>query len=427
MDSRDHLLILGGTTHENRGDLAMHAGLLRWLEKTRPDLEPVFLANNPEVTTRVLGVRGEPSPDAGLAQPWNKQTRESTWQRVRSCARGLRFLIGPGEFGRRLARAAAVWIPGSGSMNSQWWHDWLYVKAWEVSAARRAGVPVFATSQGVGPPFSHGLDARVARFLFNGCTVAGTRDGPASEQILRSCGVEPSRIHFTGDDSLLLEADDDGADRLLGGFGAGYPVIAINARDSSSYGRKYPKPDLGFWAALLGGLAALPAKPRLLFLPVSYDAADDDRRPARALVQSLLAAGVPAEHLLAPEDPFDAPVLRALAARATIGVGISYHFLLFCLSAGVPAFGLWQNPYYRAKIDGLMALHECPDHGLELGAVSPSELIGRINPLIESGNEARSRLESVTRRLRESAATTRKLILDSLPPPAPAASSARPG
>jgi polysaccharide pyruvyl transferase WcaK-like protein len=417
MTRKNTILIFGGTTHENRGDRAMHAGLLQWLRNARPDLEPIFLANNPEHTADVLAVRSARSPDAKLAQPWNKKTRESTGQRIRSFARGLGFVIRPAGLRDHFQRAVAAFIPGSGSMNSLWWHDWLHVKAWETLAARRAGIPVFATSQGVGPEFTHPLDARAARMMFNACEVVGVRDGAASAEILQACGVVAAKIGHTGDDALLITPDDAAASRVLGEFGSGHPLVAVNLRDASSYGKKYPKPDLTFWSSVLRELAALPSSPNFLFLPVSYDPVDDDRRPARALIDSLVATGIPASRFFALEDPVEAPVLRSLAARAAVGLGISYHFLLFCLSAGVPAFGFWQNAYYRSKIEGVMRLYGCSGHALELAATSPTGLATRVEETLADRAGHVYHLQSISRQLEVAAAETRARILDRLPPP----------
>ena len=79
------------------------------------------------------------------------------------------------DFARHLAWADAAIVPGSGSMNSLWWHDWLYPKAYTVLAARAMGVPVAMTSQGVGPEFSHPLDAAVAAEMFSACEIVGVR------------------------------------------------------------------------------------------------------------------------------------------------------------------------------------------------------------------------------------------------------------
>jgi polysaccharide pyruvyl transferase WcaK-like protein len=397
----------------------MHAGLIEWLRRARPGLRPVFLSNNPDETTRVYGVESVLSPDASLAQAWTRETPVSTRQRIGNYGRGMRFIAGRNEFRDQLAGAAACFIPGTGSMNSLWWHDWLYVKTWQTLAARRAGVPVFATSQGVGPEFFHRLDRLAARLMFNACQLAGVRDGAQSADLLLSCGVKPARIVHTGDDALLVAPDTQAAERLLGGFSERRPLISLNLRDSSGYRKKYPKPAWDFWKDLVRTLAAHPSAPNFLFVPISYNSGDDDRVPARRLIEILEAEGIARERFFLPEDELEAPALRALAERADLAIGISYHFLVFSLTAGIPAFGLWQNPYYQTKTTGLMALHGLPDHAIELEKADPVALADRALAVLETPASVRDPLRSTLARLARESSSARDRILALLPANAP--------
>ena len=416
---RDTILIFGGVTHGNRGDRAMHAGLIEWLRRERPGFRPIFLSNNPEETTRVYGVESLLSPDASLAQTWNRETPESTRQRLDNYWRGLRFITGRHEFREQLDRAVACFIPGTGSMNSLWWHDWLYVKAWQTLAARRAGVPVFATSQGVGPEFFHRLDRLVTRLMFNACQVAGVRDGGQSTRLLLSCGVKSGRIAHTGDDALLVAPDTAAAERILGGFSAGRPLISLNLRDSSGYRKKYPKPAWDFWKDLVRTLAAHPSRPNFLFVPISYNTGDDDRAPARRLIEMLEADGIARDRFFLPEEELEAPALRALAERADLAIGISYHFLVFSLTAGIPAFGLWQNPYYQTKTTGLMTLHGLPDHAIEMETCDPLLLAARALAVLDAPATVREPLRATLARLATETSAARQRILSLLPQTTP--------
>ncbi len=416
--AKKNIILFGGRTHENRGDLAMHRGLLDWLAAERLDLHPVFLASNPETTAARFGVESRFSPDAALAQPWTRDTPRSWGQRLASFARGLRFARRPPEpFATDLRHAAAAFIPGSGSINSLWWHDWLHVKTWQALAARRAGVPVFATSQGVGPAFSHPLDRLAARWLFRSCRLAGVRDDEASAAILRHVGVPEEKIVHTGDDALLVDPNPAATSPLLPGLGGEQPLIALNLRDSSGYGRRYPKPHFDFWEQLATGLASLPCRPAFLFLPISYDPHDDDRKPARELRDRLLAHGVDARRMYLPEEPLETPTLRALASRATLGIGISYHFLLFCLAGGAPVFGVWQNPYYRAKVDGLLRLHDLAAHSLNPSETDPAELVRRAATMLTKNSRSHQHLAGLLPGLRDRESRARRQLLNLLPNP----------
>ncbi|MBP7949610.1 MAG: polysaccharide pyruvyl transferase family protein [Verrucomicrobiales bacterium] len=388
------ILILGGTTHANRGDLAMQAGLIQWLQREVPGAEIRMLASNPDLTRQVLGVPAFPSPDSWLATPWTRETPTSTSQRKRAIRKGRRFAIqtrlarwipvavhpSAREFASHLRWADAVFVPGSGSMNSLWWHDWLYPKAFTVLAAAVLRKPVFMTSQGVGPAFSHALDAAVAGRMFRACRAVGVRDGEASGAILRSVGVDAGSILLTGDDALLFTSDAQALSRPHG------KLVGVNLRDSSGYGKRYPKPELEACATALRRVLQRDAAVKLVFIPISYDSHDDDRKSAAA-VASLI--GLPERITLITEE-LDAAQLRGTIAGMDVCLGVSYHFLLFALSSGVPCLGFWQNPYYQQKLGGLFRLFEWEDQALDFSAGisenSQELLADRLASLLENRN-----------------------------------------
>jgi hypothetical protein len=63
------------------------------------------------------------------------------------------------------------------------------------------------------------------------------------------------------------------------------------------------------------------------------------------------------EHAWIVEGHYPPAVLRALIARMHTAAGVSYHFLLFALDAGLPALALTRNAYYAAKHQGLIDLY----------------------------------------------------------------------
>ena len=397
-------LLLGGTTHANRGDRGMQAGLAQWLEREHPGAEVRFLASNPTETTAALGVKSLFSPDASLAKPSTRETRVSTEPREEARHRGKKFVrqarlqkrlpwwpAPPAvkEYAAHLRWADAVFVPGSGSMNSLWWDEWLYPKAFTVLAASAWGKPVFMTSQGVGPAFSHPLDADTARQMFNACALVGVRDGGASAAILRDIGVANEKICLTGDDALLFRSTCPGIPTPRAKF-----LLGVNLRDSSSYGKGYPKPGIEAVAAALIQVLEQHPDVNLVFIPISYDAWDDDRIPAQAVAEAIGAPG--RIHLIREE--YDAAQLRSLIARMDVCVGISYHFLMFALSAGVPAAGLFQNSYYRQKVEGLFDLYDLPQYALnfsgEAAAKNCTTLLEALGNLLDRKDELRECLRA---------------------------------
>ena len=417
MNPRDQILILGGATHKNRGDRAMHEGLLRWLRQEVPDARPVFLASNPELTAEVLNVDSRLSPDGLLAQPWTRETPSSTRQRLEAWWRGMKFALRPpGDFSEHLSRARAVFVPGSGSMNSLWWHDWLYVKAAEIHAARRAGVPVFMSSQGIGPVFTHWMDRRVALGMFRRCARVGVRDDAQSIDLLTELGLQGSQCLHTGDDALLIPPDHRPSDRILAGVPKWRQIVGLNVRNSSSYGRRYAKPQPKLWAEALRALLEQGVDAHFVFIPISYDAQDDDRVAARQVADLMPEA---ANRITLIEEELDAAALRGLATRCHVAAGISYHFLLFCLAASVPTLGVWQNPYYQQKQGGLFRLYDIPEAALDLAALDGNRLKEAIQNLLDQHDSLSDQLRSWNQKLGARAREARQTIvglLGTMPP-----------
>lgn len=361
------ILVLGGSTHENRGDLAMQEGIVWSLQQHLPEARILFYAFNPQETEAVLRVKAELSPALTLSTAWNRDTPRSTWQRLRAIGRGTAFwaqvmvhrwtgLMLTGQESRRkflqeLSSAAAVIVPGSGAMNSYWWHDWFYPQAFCVVAARLRGVPVILTSQGIGPVFAHALDRWVARRMFRNASLLGVRDAEQSFRILKDLGALHERCVHSGDDAILMPMQASAAVQAFAHEG----LIAVNFRDSSTYQKGFPKPALPNFARALEIILQQDDHARLLFVPISYNAQDDDRKPARGVCGLLEEKHQPRVSVM--EDEMHAQELRALIASARCGMGISYHFLLFCLSSNVPALGLFANAYYEQKTCGLFQLY----------------------------------------------------------------------
>lgn len=381
------ILVLGGTTHANRGDLAMQAGLIQWLRREIPGIGLRMLSSNPDTTQAALGIPSLRSPDHHLATEWTRETPASTAQRRRALRRGRwfvmqtriarwlpKFVSGTArEYAIHLHWADAVFVPGSGSMNSLWWHDWLYPKAFTVLAAAAWKKPVFMTSQGVGPEFSHPLDAAIAGRMFRSCRLVGVRDGESSMKILRSIGVPQDKLVLTGDDALLFHSSAPPVPVPSG------RLIGVNLRDSSGYGKKYPKPALDACAHALRQTLDKHPDLHAVFIPISYDPHDDDRKSAAAAAEKIALP----ERTTVITRELDAAQLRHLVGSMTACLGVSYHFLLFALSSGVPSLGLWQNAYYRQKITGLFDLHKCSADAINPDETEPSEMAKRLAARLE--------------------------------------------
>jgi polysaccharide pyruvyl transferase WcaK-like protein len=108
----------------------------------------------------------------------------------------------------------------------------------------------------------------------------------------------------------------------------------------------------------------------VVFVPISYDSVDDDRRSAAAVVHAM--ASPASATVLTAEYP--ATLLRAMVGRMHLCIGTSYHFLLFALSDGGPALGLYKNAYYRQKQLGLYSLYGLERYSVDMLSAAPGEI-----------------------------------------------------
>ena len=421
MNPEGRVLILGGAAHQNRGDLAMQAGLVQWVQREAPGAEILFFSSAPEPTEKAMRVPCRLAADSELATPWTRETPTCTIQRRKAIRRGRRFVRHAKMFRRfgwcpasptakayfeALSGARCALVPGSGSMNSLWWHDWLYPKAFTVLAARAMGVPVAMTSQGVGPDFTHHLDCKVAEQMFSACEIVGVRDDGTSLEMLEDIGVDDAIVRHTGDDALIFESDQP-TPALPGEQDANADTITIgfNLRDSSTYQKGYAKAQPERFARILDAIAAsLPV--RFVFLPISYDAQDDDRAAAKAVVDAMEHA----DFATVVTEERDAAEIRSLCGQLDAAIGISYHFLLFCLSADVPSLLLHSNPYYAHKAKGLSGIYDLPSNVVDLESVTDGEFEAAIRTLIAERGVQREHLAAANARLNATADTSRREI-----------------
>lgn len=412
------ILVLGGFTHDNRGDLAMMEGLFSELRQLSRSIVPILYSWNPERSRTAFNVECRPSPDLDISSQFTtKSSRllaiiDIAWFvlrfalfhfvsfRVARLFTNSRLLA----FFSQLSRASAVVVHGSGSFNSYWWHDWVYPKTACAIAARLAGKPVLMTSQGVGP-FDHILDRMVAELFFRTATFLGVRDADRSADVMRHLGASADRIWQTGDDALLLPMPPKAeAEALLEeeGLPRAELLIGVNVRDASTYSSQFHEGGVGALATALAEVAVR-HRARLVFIPISYDPWDDDRKSAEALAAAI---GDRAPVTIVRNER-SAAELRTLIGRMSICVGTSYHFLLFALSGDVPSIGLFRNAYYKQKQTGLLGLFGKAEWCIDGTLISAAELAEKIDHLIVERTKLSQELEKSNERLAEEAARAR--------------------
>ncbi len=214
--------------------------------------------------------------------------------------------------------------------------------------------------------------------MFSACSFVGVRDRDQSGDLLKSIGVPAELVYHSGDDALLFESDAD----ELTEFPEGKTLVGVNLRDSSTYQKGFAKAQPEEYAAWLDRIAAK-HNVHFVFIPVSYNEQDDDR----AIAQKVVALMAAKNRATVIERELDAAGIRKHCAAMDFGIGISYHFLLFSLSAGVPSLLLFQNAYYRQKLEGLGRLYAVDEY-----VVNMEERLGGFDQLAANGDGLRQHL-----------------------------------
>ena len=117
------------------------------------------------------------------------------------------------------------------------------------------------------------------------------------------------------------------------------------------------------------------------------------------------------------ETEFHAQELRALIGSAHSAVGISYHFLLFCLSSNIPALGLYANAYYELKTCGLFKLYGMEEWLVDIrNGLDPSLLAEKMHLLNSRHSELTEHLRLRNATLRASEAEFHQRMVQLIAP-----------
>lgn len=205
-----------------------------------------------------------------------------------------------------------------------------------IEAAARRGVVTAMVGQGFGPIEDPELRSK-AKAILPSVDLILVRDLDASRPLLRSLGVDPFRVEFTGDDAIEpayeLRAPAPGA------------AIGVGLR-LASYA---PVSDMqvGLIRSALHD-AALRHRTRLIPLPISSSVHEQDHRVLRRVAPHRWHTGLWAPRLTPPLG-----VIRDVG-RCRLVVTGAFHPAVFALAQGIPAIGLASSAMYKGKFSSLV-------------------------------------------------------------------------
>ena len=247
--------------------------------------------------------------------------------------------------GRRKARlfldsvrdASAMIVTGMGSITDTFGGD-SYRMLETIALVLSQGKPVMMVGQGIGPITSRWLRARAA-FVLSRVEVIGVREARATVPLLRQLGVPAERIAVTGDDALELGYEM--RSEVVGN------AIGLNVRMAYYSG---VSPREGRRIAEVVRQQASARGAQIVPLSIAGLDSDSDIKSLRTILPESAGELARLAQLRTPIDMI--PEVR----RCRIVVAGSYHAAVFALSAGIPAIGIANVPYYVSKFAGLQDL-----------------------------------------------------------------------
>lgn len=251
-----------------------------------------------------------------------------------------------GGMARLINRHDLLLISGGGNLNSLF-PAYLYNRATIVLLARMLGKPVIATGQTLGP-ISNLTDALLIRVILRNIDRFVLRDRKFSISTIPKSNQCRNRISFSVDDAYFLE--------YMSGLDIGGVVtkntfnIGVSLRDWDS-DELYSKTLLA-----LNHLVKNSGKRLKIYLIPHI--LDEDNKCDLEKMRNVFDGKINCEivsvtyQMISELDGRPEEAIHALTGLMDMVISSRYHGIIFALSQNVPVIGIYENDYYRAKVEG---------------------------------------------------------------------------
>ncbi len=429
---RHVVVVLWGDAPMNAGDPAMLECAIKGLREAIEGVEIVVLSAEGAEPRLEGKVRHGAALDRYLLAPRNRGLKFlSRFPRVALIGRGswlilnayLYRLIGRTvalgregeEFIQVLAGSDLLYNAGGGNLNGYWPRSELYPKCLSYLVAWALAKPIVLSGQTIGP--LEGIAKRsLLRASLKRVRLIALRDGQQSANFLRGLGLRHPGMVVTADEAICLEAAPKGViDKVVDL--EGLPTIGIrigvnlrNPADMGIGGR--PKELRSLLAGTLDRIVQTTGA-QVVLIPLDTAAGEDDRVFMDQVRNGMFRGD--AVRMVGGE--YAPAVIKGLISRMDAFIGMAYHSLLFGLSAGVPAVGLYTDEYYRMKNRGLFEMFGMDSLAVRLASqediVRVEEAVARVlREREELRRIALERTEKLVERARWPIELARRLILE---------------
>ncbi|MBN1600317.1 MAG: polysaccharide pyruvyl transferase family protein [Chitinispirillaceae bacterium] len=259
-----------------------------------------------------------------------------------------------------LMRSDVVFICGGGNLTSVW-PDVLEARLYLLRWAKNLKKKVFLVSQTLGP-FSDQHKVECQKILSNAMWI-GVRDKSFSGQQI---GLP---VQFAVDDAVFLEPEHSELTKKL--IETNQPILALSLRDCKGLQQEQKQIIAGTISKL-----ALEKGFHTVFIPHHIPQGD-------VQVAMDIKALWPSTTRFSIIEPVQrATALKAITKESQLVVTMRYHQLIFALSTGVPAVGIYFNEYTQAKLTGAFEQFEMEPCLISLNVIGP-DLLNTITDVLQ--------------------------------------------
>jgi polysaccharide pyruvyl transferase WcaK-like protein len=262
----------------------------------------------------------------------------------------------------RMSWADIFFEAGHGGFTELFYHPDIADKVFLIRLARLLGKPVVMSGHGYGPISQRRVLSEV-RTAVDGVEFLGIRaDSGLTRETLEKLELRNVEPQYTGDDACDLENSDPAEiERILqsAGIPTDRPLMAVHVRERRAGGGSGA---MRFLKRVLDHLTKV-SDWHFVVVPMRYSPADEtDCDAARSLTAILNHP----ERTTVLDGEFNSRDIRGVIGRCVVGIGMAYHFSVFCLTQGIPSIGLVSSDYYRGKVRALYRHFQCEESVFEV-------------------------------------------------------------
>lgn len=336
------------------GDEAMAQVAIERITSITPPQNVIMACASPEGVPGTYGIRAIP-----FYSTTRTNRRRMLFRRPHSFAKSFLSML------YNLARCDVVFVCGGGNLTSVWpgvLESRLNLFKWALRMKKR----LILASQTLGPfTPSHKTECET---VLSGAEWIGVRDKDFSEQQVSS------KVHFAVDDAVFLRpAHSQETSEIIRHHPS---LIALSLRRFGGIDTD----ELNTICATVARIAQEQGA-RTVFIPHHAPNKEGDIKIARQ-AQHIWPESAP----LIVLDPIPmATALKALTSECDWVLTMRYHQLIFALSSGIPAIGLYVDEYTHAKLNGAFE-----QFGLEPRLLPARSAASELAPLVEKVRSERN-------------------------------------